>query len=86
MRGMTTMRKTPIQLQELRRSIYTKAKAEKSHRFWGLHVHACRKETLAGAYAPARSNNGSPGIDGAGFEDIEKNGPNRFLEEPGAEL
>jgi RNA-directed DNA polymerase len=75
------MRKTSIQLQELRRSIYSKAKADKSHRFWGLYVHICKRETLAEAYTLARSNNGSPGIDGVSFADIEKKGLGKFLDE-----
>jgi RNA-directed DNA polymerase len=37
---------TPISLQDLRRNIYVKAKAEPSWRFWGLYVHVCKMETL----------------------------------------
>ncbi|MFQ5539451.1 MAG: hypothetical protein ACE5FB_03545 [Candidatus Binatia bacterium] len=33
------MIKPSIELQELRRRIYRKAKAEKTWRFWGLCVH-----------------------------------------------
>jgi RNA-directed DNA polymerase len=40
------MTKTPISLQDLRRRIYAKAKAEPSWRFWGLYVHICKPETL----------------------------------------
>ena len=65
------MTKTPISLQELRRKIYTKAKSEPSWRFWGLYVHVCKMETLREAYTLARRNNGSAGIDGVTFEDIE---------------
>jgi RNA-directed DNA polymerase len=32
------MTKAPIDLQELRRKIYAKAKSETSWRFWGLFV------------------------------------------------
>ena len=35
-----------ISLQDLRRRIYAKAKAEPSWRFWGLFVHVCKEETL----------------------------------------
>lgn len=45
--AMTT---TPIRLQDLRRRIYVKAKAEPSWRFWGLYVHVCKLETLREAY------------------------------------
>ena len=37
--GKGGMMKTPIRLQDLRRRIYVKAKAETSWRFWGLFVH-----------------------------------------------
>jgi hypothetical protein len=40
------MIKPSITLQELRRRIYRKAKAEKTWRFWGLYVHVCKLETL----------------------------------------
>ncbi len=40
------MTKAPISLQGLRRSLYVKAKAEPSWRFWGLYVHVCKMETL----------------------------------------
>lgn len=74
------MTKAPISLQDLRRSLYVKAKAEPSWRFWGLYVHVCKMETLREAYRMARSNNGAPGIDGVTFEVIEESGPEGFLE------
>ena len=40
------MTKASIDLQDLRRRIYIKAKAEPSWRFWGLYVHVCKVETL----------------------------------------
>ena len=50
------MIKAPVSLQDLRRRIYVKAKAEPSWRFWGLFVHVCKMETLHAAYAMAKSN------------------------------
>src|SRR5215469_11411597 len=70
--GKGEMTKAPISLQDLRRRIYVKAKAEPSWRFWGLYVHVCKMETLHEAYQMARSNNGAPGIDGVTFEAIEE--------------
>ena len=80
------MIKTPINLQDLRRKIYTKAKADTAWRFWGLYVHVCKRETLHEAYALAKKNNGAPGIDGVTFEAIEAGGVESFLEQLRDEL
>ena len=77
---------TPISLQDLRRNIYVKAKAEPSWRFWGLYVHVCKMETLREAYTLARKNNGAPGVDGVTFEVIEAQGVENFLEQLQGEL
>jgi RNA-directed DNA polymerase len=66
-------------LQNLRRKIYVKAKAEPSWRFWGLYVHVCKLETLRAAYALAKANDGAPGIDGVTFETIDAAGVDDFL-------
>ena len=73
------MTKAPNSLQDLRRSLYVKAKAEPTWRFWGLYVHICKMETLREAYKMAKSNNGAPGIDGVTFAAIEESGPETFL-------
>jgi RNA-directed DNA polymerase len=80
------MTKTPISVQDLRRRIYVKAKAEPTWRFWGLYVHVCKKETLQEAYQMAKSNNGAPGIDGVTFEAIEESGVEGFLKQIQDEL
>src|SRR5467141_1556459 len=77
--GKGEMTKAPISLQDLRRSLYVKAKAEPLWRFWGLYVHVCKMETLREAYQMARSNGGAPGIDGVTFEAIEESGAESFL-------
>jgi len=73
------MTKAPISLQNLRRSLYVKAKAEPLWRFWGLYVHVCKMETLWAAYEMAKKNDGAPGIDGLTFEIIEESGAESFL-------
>ena len=73
------MIKAPIDLQDLRRRLYVKAKAEPAWRFWGLYVHVCKMKTLCEAYSLAKKNNGAPGIDGVSFEDIEAGGVEAFL-------
>ena len=80
------MTAAPISLQDLRRRIYVKAKAEKHWRFWGLYVHVCKLETLRAAYAMAKENNGAPGIDGVTFEAIEAAGVEGFLAQLGDAL
>jgi RNA-directed DNA polymerase len=80
------MTKTPISVQDLRRRIYVKAKAEPTWRFWGLYVHICKMETLQEAYRMAKSNNGAPGIDGVTFEAIEESGVEDFLKQIQDEL
>jgi RNA-directed DNA polymerase len=73
------MIKPSVNLQELRRRIYRKAKAEKTRRFWGLHVHVCKPETLRAAYQAAKANDGTSGIDGESFQSIEARGVEKFL-------
>jgi hypothetical protein len=73
------MIKTPINLQDLRRRLSDKAKAEPAWRFWGLYVHVCKMDTLREAYALAKKNNGAPGIDGVTFEAIEAGDVEAFL-------
>lgn len=73
------MIKASISVQDLRRRIYIKAKAEPAWRFWGLYVHICKQETLHEAYRLAKENDGAPGIDGVSFEAIEESGVEEFL-------
>ena len=80
------MTKSPISLQDLRRRIYVKAKAESTWRFWGLYVHVCKMETLQAAYRMAKRNHGAPGIDGITFDAIEESGVESFLKQIQDEL
>jgi RNA-directed DNA polymerase len=80
------MIKASIDLQDLRRRIYVKAKAEPSWRFWGLYVHVCKTETLREAYEMAKKNDGAPGVDGVTFEAIEAQGADALLEQIRDEL
>ena len=79
MGGKGEMRTAPISLQDLRRSLYVKAKAEPTWRFWGLYVHICKLDTLRAAYAVAKANDGAPGSDGVTFEAIEAADVETFL-------
>src|SRR5450432_120963 len=84
--GKGEMTKAPISLQDLRRSLYVKAKAEPTWRFWGLYVHVCKMETLDEAYRMAQKNDGAPGIDGVTFEAIKESGVEGFLRQIRDEL
>jgi hypothetical protein len=77
------MTRTPIRLQDLRRSLYVKAKAEPTWRFWGLYVHVCKMETLQEAYRMAKKNDGAPGMDGVTFAAIEEGGRESLLADSG---
>src|SRR5882672_10090210 len=85
-RGMRGMTKPTISLQELRATIGRRAKSVPTHRFWGLHVHVVKFDTLEAAYLEAKRNNGAPGSDGETFEHIEARGRSEFLAELVADL
>src|SRR5260370_8548671 len=80
------MTKASIDLQDLRRRIYVKAKAETSWKFWGLYVHVRKLETLREAYALAKKNDGAPGSDGVTFEAIQAQAAEAFLGQLAAEM
>lgn len=80
------MIKATIELQDLRRKIYVKAKADTSWRFWGIYTHICKLETLQASYKLAKQNKGAPGIDGVTFDDVESRGLQSFLQEIRDEL
>jgi hypothetical protein len=73
-------------LQDLRKSLYVKAKAESTWRFWGLYIHVCKMETLEEAYQMAKSDNGAPVTDGVTFEAIEESGAESFMRQIRDEL
>ncbi len=80
------MTKASIDLQDLRRRLYLKAKTERSWRFWGLYVHVCKMETLHEASVLAKANKGAAGSDGVTFAAIEAQGVEVFLEQIQDEL
>lgn len=84
--GKGAMTKTPINLQELRKRIYQKAKSEPTHRFWGLFTHITKLTTLQEAYQHAKKNGGAAGIDGQSFADVEREGVTLLLKSIQEEL
>jgi len=79
-RRLATSLETPDKIRTLQRKLYGKAKAEPEFRFYLLHDKICRSDILAHAYALARSNAGTAGVDGVTFEDIERAGLEAWLE------
>ena len=80
------MIKPTISLQELRAKIGQRAKSAPAHRFWGLHVHIMKLDTLEAAYLEAKRNGGAPGSDDETFEKIEAQGRGEFLAKLAGEL
>ncbi|MFB3047269.1 MAG: group II intron reverse transcriptase/maturase [Acidiferrobacterales bacterium] len=72
---------TPKCVQRLQRALHAKAKAEPNYRFYALYDKIYWEDILAHAYAQCRSNQGTPGVDGQDFADIEAYGAERWLGE-----
>ena len=77
---------TPSSVQKLQKALHDKAKGSPSFRFYALYDKVHRKDVLAHAYQCCRANGGAAGVDGQGFEDIEKYGVERWLDELSEEL
>ena len=80
------MTKTSTGVQELRRRIATKAKADANHRFWGLYCHVWKQDVLHEAYRAAKANRGAAGSDNKNFTDVEVEGVGQLIEALSQEL
>lgn len=76
----------PGKVREWRAKLSTKAKQEKRFRFYSLYGLISHPETLRAAWQQVRANGGAPGVDGISFEQIERQGLERWLEALGEEL
>jgi RNA-directed DNA polymerase len=76
----------PDRVERLRKKLYEKAKQEPDFRFYSLYDKVCWTETLTRAYRQAKANDGTAGVDGVRFEDIESLGVERWLAELRQEL
>jgi RNA-directed DNA polymerase len=77
---------TPLSVQKLQKALHAKAKEASSFRFYALYDKVYRKDILAFAYQCCRDNGGVAGVDGQTFEDIERYGVERWLDELAQEL
>jgi len=73
-------------VQKLQRALHAKAKGEPKFRFYALYDKVYRKDVLWLALRRCRINGGKPGVDGQNFEDIERYGVTKWLEELAEEL
>jgi group II intron reverse transcriptase/maturase len=71
----------PESVQKLQNALHAKAKGAPSFRFYALYDKVYRSDILDFAYRLARSNGGTPGVDGQDFADIEAYGVERWLGE-----
>lgn len=70
---------TPEKIRMLQRKLYSKAKEEPDYRFYLLYDKIYREDILAHAWALAKANAGAPGVDGESFEQIEREGLEKWL-------
>jgi hypothetical protein len=76
----------PAKISDWRAKLSTKAKQEKRFRFYSLYGLISHAETLKGAWNQVRANGGAAGVDRISIEQIERQGPEQWLEALGQEL
>jgi len=76
----------PETVRKLQETLHAKAKRAPSYRFYALYDKLYRKDVLAYAYKRSQFNDGSVGVDGQSFADIEAYGVERWLGELAEEL
>jgi len=73
-------------VQKLQMTLHAKAKDLPTFRFYSLYDKIYRADVLWAAWRRCRINDGSPGLDGQTFEDVEKYGVKKWLAELAEEL
>ena len=77
---------TPTSVQKLQTALHAKAKESPDFRFYALYDKVYRKDVLEYAYERCEANGGAAGVDNQTFEDIERHGLERWLDELAKEL
>ncbi len=70
MEGRGVLIMASISLQDLKRRLYRKAKADRDWGFWGLYVMWPNRRRCAPRTTLRSATTGAPGIDGVTFEAI----------------
>lgn len=70
----------------LQRGLYRAAKRSGSRRFHALFDRVVRPDILWRAWIEVRANRGCPGVDGVSIEQIERQGPEAYLEQLATDL
>ena len=73
-------------VRALQRKLYMLSKQKEDYRFYSLYDKICREDVLTEAYRQCRANQGSPGVDGETFADIDKQGVQSWLQQISKEL
>ena len=73
-------------VSQLQEKLYCKAKQERKYKFYILYDKMYIGYMLEEAYKQVKQKDGAAGVDGQKFEDIEKEGLDKFLKELGEDL
>src|SRR5438876_8751251 len=76
----------PIKVGKLQEPLHAQAKRAPRYRFYALYDKVYRMDVLGYAYHRCRVNDGTAGVDGQTFDDIEKYGVLKWLGELAEEL
>ena len=61
----------PVTVEKLQAALHAKAKRAPTYRFYALYDKVSRADVLWHAYQCGRANDGTAGVDGQTFEDLE---------------
>jgi len=76
----------PTKVGKLQETLHAKAKSAPTYRFYALYDKVYRMDVLQYAYRCCHANDGTAGVDGQTFEDIQAYDPLKWLEELAEEL